>query len=62
MFITIVALICLVVVVWSVWPLIRVKKDVSPDLQSVNSKLLESQISELDVDLEQGVIKKDQCI
>ncbi len=60
MFITIVALICLVVVVWSVWPLIRVKKDVSPDLQSVNSKLLESQILELDTDLEQGVIKKDQ--
>lgn len=60
MFITIIALICLVVVVWAVWPLIRAKKDVSPDLQSVNSKLLESQISELDVDLEQGVIKKDQ--
>jgi len=60
MFITIIALICLVVVVWAVWPLIRVTKDVSPDLQSVNSRLLESQISELEADLEQGVIKKEQ--
>ena len=60
MFITIIALISLVVVVWVVWPLIRVKKDVSPDMQSVNSKLLESQFSELDADLEQGVIKKEQ--
>ncbi len=60
MFITIIALICLVAVVWAVWPLIRTKKDVSPDLQSVNSKLLETQIAELDVDLDQGVIKKEQ--
>jgi len=60
MFITVIALICLVVVVWAVWPLIRTKKDVSPDLQSVNSKLLETQIAELDVDLDQGVIKKEQ--
>ena len=60
MFITVIALICLVVVVWIVWPLIRTKKDVSPDLQSVNSKLLETQIAELDADLEQGVIEKEQ--
>ncbi|MCF6254527.1 MAG: c-type cytochrome biogenesis protein CcmI, partial [Thiomicrorhabdus sp.] len=60
MFITVIALISLVVVIWVVWPLIRAKKDVSPDLQSVNSKLLETQISELDADLEQGVIEQGQ--
>ena len=60
MFITVIALISLVVVIWVVWPLIRSKKDVSPDLQSVNSKLLETQIAELDADLEQGVIEKGQ--
>jgi cytochrome c-type biogenesis protein CcmH len=60
MFITVIALISLVVVIWVVWPLIRAKKDVSPDLQSVNSKLLETQISELDADLEQGVIEQSQ--
>ncbi|VAW44992.1 hypothetical protein MNBD_GAMMA04-2237 [hydrothermal vent metagenome] len=60
MFITVIALISLVVVIWVVWPLIRAKKDVSPDLQSVNSKLLETQIAELDADLEQGVIEKGQ--
>jgi len=60
MFITVIALVSLVIVVWVVWPLIRAKKDVSPDLQSVNSKLLESQIAELGVDLEQGVIEKGQ--
>ena len=60
MFITVIALISLVVVIWVVWPLIRAKKDVSPDLQSVNSKLLETQIAELDADLEQGVIEQGQ--
>ncbi len=60
MFITVIALISLVVVIWVVWPLLRAKKDVSPDLQSVNSKLLETQIAELDSDLEQGVIEQSQ--
>ncbi len=60
MFIAIIAFICLVVVVWVVWPLVYTKKDVSPDLQSVNSKLLETQIAELEADLQQGVIEKEQ--
>ncbi len=60
MFITVIALISLVVVIWVVWPLMRTQKDMSPDLQSVNSKLLETQIAELDADLEQGVIEQGQ--
>jgi len=60
MFITVIALICLVAVIWVVWPLMVAKKDMSPDLQSVNSKLLETQIAELDADLEQGVIEQGQ--
>ncbi len=60
MFITIIGLICLVAVVWAVFPLVWTKKDESPDLQSVNSRLLEDQIAELGVDLEQGIIGKDQ--
>lgn len=60
MFMLIVALISLVVLIYVVYPLIKTKKDVSPDLQSVNAKLLEDQLSELDSDLEQGVIDQSQ--
>jgi len=59
MFLSMIALISLVVVIWVVLPLIQTKKDVSPDLQSVNAKLLEDQLTELDRDLEQGVIAKE---
>lgn len=60
MFITVIALISLVAVVWIVWPLVLTKKDASPDLQSVNSKLLEDQMAELEYDLEQGTIDQSQ--
>ena len=60
MFLLVTGLISLVIIVFVIYPLLKAKKDESPDLQSVNAKLLEDQLSELDSDLNQGVINQDQ--
>ncbi|GKT12736.1 MAG: cytochrome c-type biogenesis protein CcmH [Thiomicrorhabdus sp.] len=60
MFLVVTGLIAVVIIVWALYPLLRSKKDDSPDLQSVNARILEDQLVELDFDLDQGVINQGQ--
>ena len=60
MFLVVTAIVSIAVIIWVVIPLVRTKQDESPDLQSVNAKLLEGQLAELDNDLEQGVINQSE--
>lgn len=60
MFLAISGALCLIAIIWLCWPLLQGKMVSRPDTQSANVGLLQNQLTELEGDLQQGVISREQ--